>query len=166
MKEYHKRRDAKLKELRKSGSKNKITPNDVEFSLKRLMVLNTSTQSNISDFICDSKKIKNINESCSGMKTTDNEIIFELENEKMIPQFLNALATLDTKIVPREAVNDKLEIIDFSVTTGLYSVESFNSDLILKINKSHPRYKQDYPLGILYFDYAPQTADTLFLNIS
>lgn len=133
----------------KTVSGNPITADDVEFSLKRLLVLSSNTHGNFRDLVCEDKPIKNVDENCAGIKKLGNTIILKAGKRKafLIPM----LAAIDFAIIPRSSVDEKtLKITNYKETSGPYYVseDDGKGHVTLKANTSHFRYRAEMPQSI------------------
>lgn len=151
-KSYEWRGDDLVLEIRtdsKTVSGQTITAEDVEFSLKRLLVLSGNTHGNFKDLVCPNSELKSINETCEGMVRIENRVILKAGKRKsfLVPM----LAAIDFAIIPKTSVNpDTLAITNFKETTGPYFVEKDSDDgnIVLKANPLHYRYSKEIPQTI------------------
>ena len=127
----------------------KITAEDVEFSLKRLLILSKNTHGNLKDLICPQGPLKTISESCRGIAIEGNKII--LKPNVKTPFLLKMLASIDFAILPIPSVDPKtLEIKDYKNTSGPYYVEADdeNGNILLVANKNHFHFNESIPQKI------------------
>lgn len=59
-----------------------ITAKDVEFSLKRLLLLSENTHGNFKGLICPNESLESIEDHCSGIATEGNTVILKSNGEK------------------------------------------------------------------------------------
>ena len=123
-----------------------ITAEDVEFSLKRLLVLSGNTHGNFKDLVCPNSELKNIEDKCDGISVNGSKIILKAGKRKsfLIPM----LAAIDFAIIPKSAVDLKsLAITNFRETSGPYYVDhdSEVGEIVLKANQNHYRYSTNIP---------------------
>jgi|GEM_PF-1165391 len=141
-----------LRENFKSSKGELVGAEDVAKSLKRVLVLASNTHGNFKDLLCSNEELKNIEDSCSGIKIV-NSITIELipeggENDFLIPM----LSAIDFAIIPQNAIDSStLKISDYSNTTGPYYVSKDNSEgnIELSTNKAHYRYSKDIPQRVI-----------------
>ncbi|MFN3454638.1 MAG: ABC transporter substrate-binding protein [Pseudobdellovibrio sp.] len=124
-----------------------ITAKDVEFSLKRLMVLTGNSHGNLKDILCPDVELKNITDNCPNLEVrNDNLVIFKPEKKDVF--LVKMLTAIDFAIIPEKSVDKKtLKIIDYRNTSGPYYVEkdSDKGDLVLAANKLHYHYSKKIP---------------------
>lgn len=100
-----------------------ITAKDVEFSLKRLLVLSGNTHGNFKDLVCGDQVIKSIEDKCDGIVRQDNNIILKAGAKKAF--LLPMLTAIDFAIIPQGSCDPKtLALQNYKETTGPYYVES------------------------------------------
>ena len=127
----------------------KITAKDVEFSLKRLLILSKNTHGNLKDLICPQGPLKAISESCRGIAIDGNKII--LKPNVKTPFLLKMLASIDFAILPIPSVDlETLKIKDYRNTSGPYYVEADdgNGNILLAANKNHFHFNKSIPQKI------------------
>lgn len=116
-----------------------ITAEDVEFSLKRAIVLNSTNHADLVALLCDGNLLKSINDPCPRMEVKDNNtIVFHLREKYFF--FFSTIGCIDLSIVPIRSIDPKtLKIIDFRNTSGPYFVESSDSqgNMTLAANQKH-----------------------------
>jgi ABC-type transport system substrate-binding protein len=140
----------KIRKTAKTIDGKSITAKDVEFSLKRLLVLSENTHGNFKDLICPNEALENIESNCSGISVEDNTVILKPNGEKafLVPM----IAAIDFAIIPKSSVDPvSLKIIDYRNTSGPYYVESDNGDgnIVLKANSTHYNYSNKIPQEIV-----------------
>ena len=140
----------KIRETAKTIDGKAITAKDVEFSLKRLLVLSENTHGNFKDLICPNETLKNIESDCAGISVKENTVILKPNGEKafLVPM----IAAIDFAIIPKSSVDPvTLKIKDYRNTSGPYYVEADNGNgnIILKANKSHYNYSEKIPQEIV-----------------
>lgn len=138
-----------IRDNSKTVSGSLITAEDVEFSLKRLLVLSGNTHGNFKDLVCPDSTLKSIEDKCSGIQRDGNKIILRAGKRKsfLVPM----LAAIDFAIIPKSSVDPKtLAIVDFRETSGPYYVEKDDDkgNLVLKANPNHFRFTKDIPQQI------------------
>lgn len=122
-----------------------LTPKDIAFSLKRLIILAPNTHDDIGS-LCGNKKLKSITDECKGIKFTNNKIILKLP--KQDPFLFRTLTTAYFSIIPKRAINPKTLLIkDYRNTSGLYYFSGYNKSnhIILKANPNHWLYAKNIP---------------------
>ncbi len=151
-KSYEWKNDDLVLEIRndsKTGSGNPITAEDVEFSLKRLLVLSGNTHGNFKDLVCPNTDFKNIDQPCDNIRRDGNKIILRAGKRKAF--LVSMLAAIDFAIIPRGSVDPKtLAITNFKETSGPYYVSTDDSEgkIVLNVNPHHYRYSNDLPSSI------------------
>ncbi|USN48523.1 MAG: hypothetical protein H6626_05370 [Pseudobdellovibrionaceae bacterium] len=127
----------------------KITAQDVEFSLKRLLILSENTHGNFKDLICPVETLESIESACSGISVDGNTVILKSNGEKAF--LLAMLSSIDFAILPKSSVDPKtLKITDYRNTSGPYYVENDNGNGMIKLlaNKHHYNYSKNVPQEI------------------
>ncbi len=122
----------------KTFSGKPITEDDVVFSLKRLLVLSGNTHGNFKDIVCPGVELKTVEDPCPGIRQEDGTVFLNAKGRKSF--LLPMLGAIDFAIIPKSSVDPKtLKIIDFSETSGPYSVESDDGDgnILLRLNPHH-----------------------------
>lgn len=127
-----------------------ITTADVEFSLKRLLVLDTNTHAKLDKFLSCSSKVSKITDKCESIQIIDNKrMILHSSSNNRANLLLHVLASTEYGIVPLSAVNTAtLKITDYGNTTGAFYLDSRNNQTILKKN-SHFSLANDFPDSII-----------------
>lgn len=118
---------------------------DVEFTIKRNLIKNTTTHSKLKGFFCREKEVVEIDKECSGIRTDKekNKITFILDNEAKIDSFISILTSHDMRIIPRKSVDKDLEIVNRKLVSGPYRLENISKDretLELAANENHYRF--------------------------
>lgn len=122
----------------KTFSGSPITAEDVAFSLKRLLVLSGNTHGNFKDIVCPGVDLKSTESDCPGIRIADGSVFLNAKGKKSF--LLPMLGAIDFAIIPKSSVDPKtLKIINFSETSGPYSVESDdgNGHIQLRLNPHH-----------------------------
>jgi hypothetical protein len=129
----------------KTASGHSITPQDVEASLKRLLILASNTHGNWAELICQKEKIVSIEQSCIGIRVDGDAVV--LSPGKKLPFLLQMLAAMDFAVIPKSSLNKELKIFDYKNTSGPYYVEKDDllGSITLKANKTHYRYHPNMP---------------------
>jgi hypothetical protein len=128
---------------------NLITPEDVVFSLKRILIKSENTHGNFKDIVCPNVSLKKIDQLCDGITYSGDTVILKAKKSKSF--LLPMLAAIDFAIIPKAAVDpSSLEIIDYRETSGPYYVEKDSElgKIILKANPQHYRYSLNMPQEI------------------
>jgi len=115
-----------------------ITAKDVEFSLKRLLVLSGNTHGNFKDLVCKDAVLKSVTDACPGIRVIGDEVRIHAPKGKafLIPM----LAAIDFAVIPIPSVDPKtLAITDYRNTSGPYYVEKDfgGGRMTLKKNPNH-----------------------------
>ena len=135
----------------------KITGKDVEVTFLRLLNSNRGTHSSIKNLLCGASSNAQP-PTCSGIKSTSNEISFEVNSPESVEMLINAITSHDLRIIPFKALDKDLNIADETVTSGLYSITSkdfVKNEMNCKINENHFRYNKLNPpsLTFKYIEY-------------
>ena len=127
----------------------KITAKDVEFSLKRVLILSKNTHGNLKDLICAGEVPKTISEPCHGMEISNNKLI--LKPDRQNPFLLKMLAAIDFAIVPIPSMDSEtLKIKDYKNTSGPYYVaeDDGQGNILLMANERHFHFNKKMPRGV------------------
>ena len=116
-----------------------ITAEDVEFSLKRVLVLTGNTHGNLNDLLCPGLQLKSVSNPCPGIERRGNLVVLKPGGHK--PFLIPMLAALDFAIIPRSAVAPDLKIADFAETSGPYFVSKAGEDGIVRFEANHKHYR-------------------------
>lgn len=122
----------------KTISGTSISPSDVVFSLKRLLVLSGNTHGNFKDIVCPGTELKTVEDPCPGIREDGEHVFLNAKGRKSF--LLPMLGAIDFAIIPKASVDPKtLKIINYSETSGPYSVESDdgNGSIQLRLNPNH-----------------------------
>lgn len=118
---------------------NPISAQDAEFSLKRLIRLNSNTHGNIETFI----DVKNTD----SISSKENILVLKLIKPHYSQFIIPLLASMDFSIIPEKSVrNDKDgEYLDLKNTSGPYYLNEIKQDrsLELRANESSPLYSHE-----------------------
>ena len=126
-----------------------ITAKDVEFSLKRLLILAKNTHGNLKDLICRDKALRSISDVCTGMEVRGNKFI--LKPTRQTHFLLTMLTAIDFAIIPIPSVDkETLKIQDYRNTSGVYYVEKEDGkgNILLRANKKHFHFTEKIPTDI------------------
>lgn len=120
---------------------------DVEFTVKRNLIKNTTTHSKLKGFFCNNGEVVEIDKPCAGitLDRNKNKIIFVLDSGAKLDSFVSMLTSHDMRIIPRKSVNKDLEIVDRKLVSGPYKlikVSASGEDLELAANKKHYRVSE------------------------
>lgn len=160
-KSYEWKNDDLILEIRtdsKTVSGNLVTADDVEFSLKRLLVLSGNTHGNFKDLVCPNVEFKNLDQPCENIRRDGNRIILHAGKRKAF--LVSMLAAIDFAIIPKDSVDPKtLAITNFKETSGPYFVvsEEPGGKILLKANPNHYRFSSDLPQNIRLVPINPET---------
>ena len=135
----------------KTISGKKITADDAEFSLKRLMVLSQNTHGNLQQLLCEGKALKTVNDPCSGIRVDQNKLILTTTYPKHF--LFSMLSAIDFAVISRSSVDPKtLQIKEMKETSGPYYVERDDSkgQIVLKANPYHFNYHPKAPQTISF----------------
>ena len=137
----------KIRKKLLSGSGKLITAQDAAVSLKRLLILGGNTHGNLKSLLCAGHQLKNLNDTCSGIKVLDDELILSATEKKSF--LISMLSAIDFAVIPADAIDPAtLKIIDYRNTSGPYYIEHLSKNgenTILKANPNHYRYSKDIP---------------------
>ncbi len=119
-----------------------ITAEDVEFSLKRLLVLTGNTHGNLKDILCPNVTLTSVDDIFPNLEVrNDNLVVFKPPRKNVF--LVKMLTAIDFAIIPKSSVDLKtLKIVDYRNTTGPYFVEhdDQNGNIILAANPNHYHY--------------------------
>lgn len=139
----------------------KISAEDAEKSLKRIIALDSNTHGNLRNFI-----EVDANGNTDSISSTEN--LLKIETRKSAyPQFvLPLLASMDFSVVPYHATQDNKYHIDFRNTSGPYYVEKDDSkgNILLRANPFHPLYNEYMPQEIQLVSLEYETGVDAFLS--
>lgn len=111
-----------------------ITAEDIIFSYKRLLTLNSNTHGNLMLFI----------DSENDIFSRDNKVIIKLKNMNFAQFVLPLLASMDFSVIPKTSIiNNK--IVDYINTSGPYFIEKDDElgYLVLNANPNHIYYSSE-----------------------
>jgi hypothetical protein len=122
-----------------------ITAADAAFSLKRLLILGSSTHGNLKPLLCKSRSLKSIDDLCPGIEVADSELILKVEKRDSF--LIPLLASIDFAVIPQSAVDPStLKIVDYKETSGPYFLEgSSENEFRLVANPFHYHYSNQIP---------------------
>ncbi|MBN8542472.1 MAG: hypothetical protein J0L82_18930 [Deltaproteobacteria bacterium] len=135
----------------KTASGMPITPDDVVFSLKRLLVLSGNTHGNFKDIVCPGVTLKTVEDDCPGIHKDSDSVYLNAKGRKSF--LLPMLGAIDFAVIPRSSVDPKtLKIINFSETSGPYWLEKEeeSGEAILKLNPHHYFASKDVAEKIVF----------------
>jgi len=127
----------------------KITVDDVYFSLMRLLVLGSSTHGDLRNLICSDKQPQTVDDKCEGLRIVDGKL--RVKPARKTLTIFDNFSAIDFSVIPRRSVDpNDLKTIDLSITSGVYYIKERRRDgsLVLAANTKH----------IFYSDRIPQTA--------
>lgn len=134
----------------KTQSGKLITSKDVEFSLKRLLILSGNTHGNFKDIVCPGQELKSVEDPCVGIRIDSENVYLHPKHRKtfLIPM----LTAIDFAIIPQASVDPKtLKILDYKETSGIYSVLADDGvgNIKLAVNKNHYHFAENIPREII-----------------
>jgi hypothetical protein len=124
-----------------------ITAQDVEFSLKRLLVQTGNTHGNLKDILCPNADLKSVNDSCPNLEVR-NDFLVVFKPPKKDVFLVKMLSAIDFSIIPKSSVDlQTLKIKDYRNTTGPYYVakDDPNGNIVLAANSHHYHYSKQMP---------------------
>lgn len=127
----------------------KITPDDVAFSLKRLIKLNSNSHGKLENIVCDFTRTDDIEKNCTGISVQNNEVLINTKHKDLF--LFKTLTSADFSIIRQKSVNkDSLKIEDYRNTSGPYYYSGANEKghIILKANPFHWNYSKSIPQEI------------------
>lgn len=128
-----------IRDSLKTISGKKITADDVVFSLKRLLVLSGNTHGNFRDIVCPGIVIESTEEKCPGIRQDGNSVFLNAKGKKSF--LLPMLGAIDFAIIPKSSVDPvTLKVINYSETSGPYSVESDDGNGNIQLIKNPNHY--------------------------
>lgn len=128
-----------------------ITPSDVVFSLKRLLVLSGNTHGNFKDIVCPGVELKTVEDPCPGIRQDSEHVFLNAKGRKSF--LLPMLGAIDFAIIPQSSVDPKnLKIINYAETSGPYSMteDDGNGNISLQLNMHHYFATNDVPEKIIF----------------
>lgn len=133
----------------KTISGQRITAEDAEFSLKRLLAMPGNTHGDFRELICGKTSLASVEEDCDGIHIDKNKNELILKTTTAGKTFLlPMLAAIDFAVIPKSSVDPKtLSIIDFKNTSGPYYVakDDPNGNIELRVNPSHYHFSPSMP---------------------
>lgn len=132
----------------KISSGRSIDSEDILLTLKRLLKENSNTHNKLDQFLDLSEKPIFVNRNC---------VYLTLDRAENFSALLNALASIDYSVIPKEALDNNLEIISYEVTTGPYTIKNLNLNLEraeLVKNKHHYR-NSNRMADVVFYQYIP-----------
>lgn len=122
-----------------------VTAADAAFSLKRLLILGSSTHGNLKPILCRNQLFTAIDDDCPGIEVTDSELILNVEKRDTF--LIPLLASIDFAVIPQGSVDPvTLELIDYKETSGPYFVEGTSDGAFyLVANPFHYHFSQQIP---------------------
>lgn len=132
-----------------------LSAEDVEFTIKRNLIRNTSTHSNLRGFLCGAEIITSLDKGCKGIdvQKEKNSIRFILENENKMEMFISILTSHDLRIVPRKSVNTNLEIVNRKLVSGPYFLENISSnaeEMEMRANRNHFKMREKSAKSVVF----------------
>lgn len=127
-----------------------ITAKDVVWSLKRQLLLKSSTHFPLWDYIIGCENLKNLDDSCAGLKEEPNGVV-AIRLKSLTDSFYLQLASPETGIWWAGDVNPiTLELKPTKFSGAYYAAEKTSEALLLKKNMYSPLNEKfpDSPLSI------------------
>ncbi len=140
-----------IRKTLKTASGKQITPDDVVFSLKRLLVLSGNTHGNFKDIVCPGVNLKTVEDDCPGIRKDQDSVYLNAKGRKSF--LMPMLGAIDFAVIPRSSVDPKtLKIVDFSETSGPYWLEKEDEsgEATLKLNPHHYFASKDVAEKIVF----------------
>ena len=127
---------------------NQITSEDVYYSIKRNIVLNSATHGNLSELLGLRDQLIRYNDHIEQLRYDSKHIYITVPNQGRAQFLLPMLASIDFAIIPKTSIDEldpKLKLIDHRNTTGLYYVhdEQSKGNFSIKINTNHYLYSKN-----------------------
>ncbi len=121
-----------------------ITAQDIIWSIKRHLILKTSTHFPLWDYLVGCENMKTLDEECAGIQQSGpNEITFRLKAQT--DSFFSQLASPETGIWAATDMNPKDAKLTPTKFSGPYYVESRNDDYALLKRNSHSPISEKFP---------------------
>ena len=120
-----------------------ITVDDVEASLKRLLILSENTHGDFKNLVCPDAKLKSLKDDCPGIHKKGNTLILRPKHRRSF--LLDIFASIDFAIIPQKSFDPvSLKITDYRNTSGPYYVDQDNGDgnIVLKLNPAHFHFEE------------------------
>lgn len=120
---------------------------DVEFTIKRNLIKNTTTHSKLKGFFCNENEKIQLDQPCRGMvlDKPNNKITFVLDSENKVDAFITLLTSHDMRIIPKKSTDKNLDIINYKLVSGPYRFENISEsgeELELVANENHYKIKK------------------------
>lgn len=114
-----------------------LTVKDIEWSIKRHLILRTSTHFPLWDYLIGCENVKTLNDICDGIKTSENEIIIKLKTQT--DSFFLQLASPETGIWSASDMDSQTAALKPTKFSGPYYLENRTDDYaLLKRNENSP----------------------------
>lgn len=151
----------KIRETLRTISGTRITAEDVVFSLKRLLILNSNTHGSLAHQLCGTTELKSLTEPCHGIQISGNTV--RLEFPEPNESLFRMLAAIDFAVLSRSSVDPmNLQIINTQETSGPYYVKTDAPSIILAANPTHYLYDPLMPQSI-ELTHVPSSAEAVAL---
>lgn len=126
----------------KSSQGDALGAEDAYLSLKRQMVLGSSTHVSLDNFLCPNTKINSLDDKCDGLQLEGNKLI--LTPVKRLKKFLfETLTSVDFSVIPKNNINkENLKLLGHYNTSGAYFVKQSDSSgrVVLQHNPNSCNY--------------------------
>lgn len=120
-----------LHEDYKTASGYRVGADDVIMSLKRTILRDYKVSGNLGNILCNPKG------QCEGIKKI-NDFTVSLTFPEQLPIYLDYLMSSRFVIIPKIALDNKMNIVNYEDTTGAYYVyNSTKEEVDLRANKNH-----------------------------
>jgi hypothetical protein len=138
-----------------------VTAQDAEFTLKRILSLDSNAHGELKTFLCPHQTLKTPFDPCSGIRVEGNSLILTLAKAEYRPFLLQLLANVDFGVIPRRSCDltkPGAPIVDFRNTSGPYYVEKDDDHgaYVLALRPGHWLAKPTAPRRI---EFTPSTPD-------
>lgn len=142
---------------------------DVEFTIKRNLIKNTTTHSKLKGFFYNENEKVQLDQPCSGilLDKSKNKITFILDSENKIDAFITVLTSHDMRIIPRKSTDKNLEIINYKLVSGPYRYEKLSDDggeLDLVANENHYKINKNVAKNVVLKFVETQKLEDSFLK--
>lgn len=163
----------KLRKDLKTSTGEVIAPLDFYKSFLRLLTLDKNTHGDLKNMICGSDEKLIMNTSCQGLSYDQEYFNIHVISKEMIPYILPLFANVDFSVIPTSAINwasKNLEILDYSNTSGAYSVvtdkTTENDSIYLGVNQHSILINKNSPEIIEIISSDQDNAIKMFLDKS
>lgn len=134
----------KLKPGNKFHDGTEITPKDILWSIKRLLIKKTSTHFPLWDYVLGCEDLKSLEDECSGLFVTNTgDITFRLKTQS--DSFFLQLASPETGIWWSGDLNPQTGDLKPTKFSGPYFVSQVNENEVVLLKNKHSMMSEEFP---------------------